>query len=178
MRRAARVLLAALTVATAAAASPAASATPQAAGAGHAGRLAPAFSLRDLSGRTLDSARYRGKVVLLDFWATWCAPCREELPQFAALQQKYRGRGFAVVGISMDDTVPPVQRFVRQYPVNFPVAMGSARLAETFGGVLGLPVAFLIDREGRIARRYDGQTDPATLERTVVALLEGTEDGR
>jgi len=135
------------------------------------GDPAPAFSLRDLSGQTLDLASYRGKVVLIDFWATWCVPCREEIPHFVALQDKYRARGLVVIGISMDDTEPPVRAFYQKYGMNYPVAMGDAKLADRFGGILGLPVAFLVDRGGRIARRHDGQTAAAVFEKEIVALL-------
>lgn len=136
-----------------------------------AGSAAPAFSLQDLSGRPLSLAAYRGKVVLIDFWATWCVPCREEIPHFVAMQKKYGDRGLAVIGISMDDGPAPVVRFSRELQINYPVAMGDATLAERYGGILGLPVAFLIDRGGRIRWRHDGQTDAAVFEKEIVELL-------
>jgi cytochrome c biogenesis protein CcmG/thiol:disulfide interchange protein DsbE len=136
------------------------------------GRPAPALSLRDLEGRPLDLTRYRGKVVLLDFWATWCVPCREEIPQFVKLQKKYGARGLAVIGISMDDERAPVAAFYRQHAMNYPVAMGTAAVAERYGGILGLPVAFVIDRSGRVDKRYDGQVELSQLERELVSLLE------
>ncbi|MGE5243602.1 MAG: TlpA family protein disulfide reductase [Betaproteobacteria bacterium] len=135
------------------------------------GKPAPAFSLRDLSGRPLDLASYRGRVVLLDFWATWCVPCREEIPHFVALQKKYGSKGLAIIGISMDDEEGPVRDFYRKYGMNYPVAMGDAKLAERYGGILGLPVAFLIDRTGRIAWRLDGETPAATFEQHITELL-------
>ncbi len=159
-----RLVLAAVTACLAAA--PAVAQAPL-----KAGRAAPAFTTADLSGRPLSLAAYRGKVVLLDFWATWCVPCREEIPHFVALQKKYGDRGFAVIGISMDDAPAPVVRFSRELAVNYPIAVGDAKLAERYGGILGLPVAFLIDREGRIRQRHDGQTDPAVFEREIVELL-------
>jgi peroxiredoxin len=135
------------------------------------GKPAPAFALKDITGAPLTLADYRGKVVLIDFWATWCVPCREEIPHFVQLQTKYARRGFSVIGISMDDAPEPVPPFARKYGMNYPVALGSATLAERYGGVLGLPVAFVVDRDGRIRYRYDGVTSAQTFETAVVTLL-------
>ncbi len=135
------------------------------------GKPAPAFSLRDLSGKPLKLADFRGKVVLVDFWATWCVPCRVEIPHFIALQKKYASQGFTLIGISMDDTAEPVPAVVKKYGINYPVAVGDAALAERFGGVLGLPVAIVIDRNGVIRERYDGVTSADTFEKVVVSLL-------
>jgi peroxiredoxin len=135
------------------------------------GSAAPAFSLRDLAGRPLDLADYRGKVVVLDFWATWCVPCRQEVPHFVALQKKYGSEGLAVIGISLDDEEKPVRTFYKEFGMTYPVAMGNAAMAEQYGGILGLPVTFVIDRQGRIRFRHDGQTDAAVIEREVASLL-------
>jgi cytochrome c biogenesis protein CcmG, thiol:disulfide interchange protein DsbE len=136
------------------------------------GAPAPGFSLTDLAGQRLDLANYRGKVVLLDFWATWCAPCREEIPHFIALQDKYRERGLQVIGISMDDGPKPVQEFCREFKMNYPVAVGTEQIAEAYGGVYGLPVTFLIDRNGRVAAKYTGAVEMATVEQEVQSLLQ------
>jgi peroxiredoxin len=134
-------------------------------------RLAPDFSLTDVTGHTLTLSRYRGKVILLDFWATWCDPCREEIPRFVELQNKYRDRGLQIIGISMDDTSGPVRDFYRQFKMNYPVALGNAKIGELYGGVLGLPIAFLIDREGRIYAKHIGATEISVLENEIKALL-------
>ena len=131
----------------------------------------PEFSVTDLQGQKLALADYRGKVVLLDFWATWCAPCLEEIPHFVEMQQKYGPQGMQVIGISMDDNAKPVQAFYQQQKMNYPVAIGDAKLAERYGGVLGLPVTFVIDREGRIAKKFVGATDTKVIEQEVVRVM-------
>ncbi len=132
---------------------------------------APDFVAVDLNGRKLALSDYKGKVVLLEFWATWCGPCKEEVPALVALERKYGKRGFQVIGISLDDDARPVRDFYARFNMNYPVILGDAKLAESFGGILGLPVAFLIGRDGRIYAKYVGQTAAAVFERDVRALL-------
>ncbi|MGB7133616.1 MAG: TlpA disulfide reductase family protein, partial [Candidatus Sulfotelmatobacter sp.] len=110
--------------------------------------IAPDFSLPDLTGKKIDLSSYRGKVVLLDFWATWCDPCREEIPDFIDLQKKYGSQGLQIIGVSMDDAPGPVRDFDRRFKMNYPVVMGNAKTGELYGGVLGLPITFLIERDG------------------------------
>jgi len=135
------------------------------------GNASPEFTVTDIDGKKRSLSDYRGKVVLLDFWATWCTPCRAEIPHFVEMQQKYGPQGFQVVGISMDDDAKPVKEFYRQFNMNYPVAVGDDKLAQSFGGVLGLPVNFIIDREGRIHAKYLGATDVSVIDKAVSALL-------
>jgi|SRR5580700_2542221 cytochrome c biogenesis protein CcmG/thiol:disulfide interchange protein DsbE len=135
------------------------------------GNLAPDFTLTDLDGRKVTLSNYRGKVVLLDFWATWCGPCRTEIPHFVEMQNQYGPQGFQVIGISMDDDAKPVREFALQYKLNYPVAVGDDKLADRFGGVLGLPVNFIIDRQGRIHAKYLGATDVSVFDSDVKGLL-------
>lgn len=132
---------------------------------------APEFSLTDLQGQKLSLAEYRGSVVLLDFWATWCAPCQEEIPHFIEMQNQFGPRGLQVVGISMDDDAKPVLAFYARHKLNYPVAIGDAKLAEQYGGILGLPVTFVIDRQGRIAKKFVGATDTRLIQQEVQRLL-------
>lgn len=134
-------------------------------------RYAPNFSRFDLHHSRINLAHYRGKVVLLNFWATWCAPCRLEMPRFMAWQQQYGREGLQVVGISMDDDDSPVRPFVQKLAVNYPILMGDAALGERYGGILGLPVTFLMDRKGVIRARFEGETDLSQMEGQVRHLL-------
>jgi cytochrome c biogenesis protein CcmG/thiol:disulfide interchange protein DsbE len=132
---------------------------------------APALTLVDLSGRNISTSSYAGHVVLINFWAAWCTPCAEEVPQFVALQDKYRLQGFQVIGISMDDKESALRAFYEKYRMNYPVIPGSQKIADAYGGVLGLPTSFLISRDGRVHAKYAGLADFAKLEQEIIALL-------
>lgn len=135
-------------------------------------KKAPDFAVRDLSGKKFVLRNLRGKIVLLNFWATWCAPCLVEMPVFAGWQQQYGSRGLQVVGISMDDDSAPVRRELSKLKLNYPIAMGDAALGERYGGVLGLPLTYLIDRNGRVRARFQGETDANTIEKQLKPMLD------
>jgi thiol-disulfide isomerase/thioredoxin len=132
---------------------------------------APAISLTDIGGKKLDLADYKGKVVVLDFWATWCEPCRFEIPGLVEMQDKYANQGFSVIGISMDDEPGPVVEFYKEFKMNYPVAVGNPRVGELYGGIFGLPTTFLIGRDGRIYAKHTGATAPSVIEDEVQQLL-------
>ena len=135
--------------------------------------LAPEFSLTDITGKPLKLTDYRGKVVMLDFWATWCGPCRVEIPGFVELQKRYGGQGLAIIGISMDDSsdASAVVDFYKQFQMNYPVAIGNDRLGELYGGVLGLPTTLVIGRDGRIYSKHVGAADVDVFETEIKQLL-------
>jgi len=135
------------------------------------GRPAPALATVDLEGHRLSLKRLRGRVVLLNFWATWCAPCQAEMPTFEQWQQQMAGQGLSVVGVSMDDEADGVRRLTRRLLIHYPVAMGSARLGTSYGGVLGLPITYLIDRHGIIRSRFEGEQNPNTILAALKPLL-------
>ncbi len=132
---------------------------------------APRFVRRDLSGKQVDLDAYRGKVVVLDFWATWCAPCQLEMPRFAAWQSKYGPHGLQILGVSMDDDPADARKTSIKLGVNYPVVMGDARLGMLYGGILGLPVTYLIDRNGQVSARFQGETDLNAMESRIRELL-------
>src|SRR5690606_16998840 len=126
----------------------------------------------DLGGRDVQLSRHRGKLVVLNFWASWCPPCREEMPVFSDWQKKLQGKGLQVIGVAMDDDRSEVTRFLAQYPVSYPIVMGDAKFAGQFGGVLGLPLTYLIDPQGRVVARYQGEADLAKMEAKIAELLD------
>ena len=133
---------------------------------------APDFSLETLQGQTVRLSSLKGKVVLLDFWATWCPPCVQEVPHFKELYGRYRESGFEILGISMDGgEEAQVRSFIRENDVRYPVAAGDARLAQAYGGIRGLPTSFLIDKRGRIAKKFIGYQDKQVFEKGIQALL-------
>ena len=134
-------------------------------------KRAPEFARRQFNGRTLDLANYRGKVVLLNFWATWCAPCLVEMPVFAAWQRQYGAQGLQVIGISMDDDAAPARKLAERLKLDYPVALGDAQLGNLYHGVLGLPLTMLIDRNGIVRAQYLGETDLKKIEMRLKPLL-------
>jgi peroxiredoxin len=136
------------------------------------GRTAPEFALTDLSGKTVRLADFKDKVVLLDFWATWCAPCREEIPDFVDLQKRYAEQGFSLLGISLDEEgAEVVKPFAQQFGINYPVVIGNTEVSAAYGGMQALPTAFLIGRDGRILEVFVGDRARADFERAIRSAL-------
>ncbi len=146
------------------------------AGSGISGS-APDFTRDALNGAPVHLADYRGKVVLLNFWATWCAPCLDEIPQFARWQRQYGPAGLQILGVAMDDEAPPVQHFLQKNPLAYPVVIGDTALAKLYGGVLGLPLTYLIDARGNIAGRFLGEADLGAMEAQIRGLLSPERPG-
>jgi thiol-disulfide isomerase/thioredoxin len=132
---------------------------------------APEFAVRGLDGRTVNLAAARGKVVLLNFWATWCGPCRMEVPDLVELQKKYQDQ-LQVIGLVIDDAdEDAVRKFAKRYAINYPVAMATDEMRFQFGGVPALPTSFIIDAQGRVVQKHIGLRDPELYEMEVRALL-------
>lgn len=144
-----------------------------------AGGTAPDISVKDLNDKNETLADYRGKVVLVNFWATWCDPCREEIPWLIEMQDKYGPRGFTVLGIAMDEEGKPVvapfvakERYDvkgQQLPMNYPIVIGNEGVAEKFGGLLGYPTSVLISKDGKQLKRVTGIIN----EDEISKLIEG-----
>lgn len=136
------------------------------------GKAAPLFTLRDLNGEQVSLSDFKGKVVILDFWATWCPPCVIEIPHFIELYEKYKDQGFAMVGISLDHGgVGVVESFVRKYQINYPILMADGQVVKAYGNITSIPTTFVIDRQGNIRRMYIGYRDKGVFEADIKALL-------
>ena len=134
---------------------------------------APDFTVKTLAGSPFKLSSLKGKVVLLDFWATWCPPCRQEIPHFKELYTQYHSKGLEVIGVALDEGgEKDVAPFAQQNQINYPLsATGSQELAQAYGGIRGIPTTFLIDKQGRIAQKYIGYQDKEVFEKEIQALL-------
>ncbi len=137
------------------------------------GSAAPDFTLASVGGGSKSLSDYKGKVVMLNFWATWCGPCKREIPDFIEMQKAYRAKGFEIVGVSLDDptATAEVARFVKQQGINYDIVYGNGEVAQAYGGVQSIPTTFLIDREGNVVSSRVGLTPKAQWESAIEALL-------
>jgi len=145
-----------------------------AASAAHAqeGSPAPAFSVRDLDGRNIRMQDLKGRPVVLDFWATWCAPCRASMPDLNTLQTRYAGQGLMVIGLSLDeDGTQPVRKFVDQLGVKFRIALANDRILSQYGPIRSAPTTIFINRRGVIVRRVVGYIDQETMDSFIRELF-------
>ena len=137
---------------------------------------APSFTLRDLNGKTVSLSDFKGKVVVLDFWATWCPPCVKEIPHFIELYEQYKDKGFVMVGISVDrEGVSVVKSFAGKHRINYPILMTDGQVDKAYGGITAIPTTFVIDRAGNIRQKYVGYRDKAVFEADIKALLAEAE---
>ncbi len=131
------------------------------------------YTLQDMNGDDVDLAQFKGQVILLNFWATWCGPCKIEIPGFVELQDTYRDQGFVVLGLSVDDTVDQIKPFAEEYAVNYPMLVGLDQddFQEAWGPVWGLPMSFWIDRDGTWCKTHMGIGTKDEFEADLKSLL-------
>ena len=135
---------------------------------------APKWTLKDLNGAVVSSEQFKGKVVVVDFWATWCPPCREEIPGYIELADKYSKDGLVIVGVSLDQAgVDVVKAFAARSKITYPLVMGDDAAVTAFGGVEALPTTFLIDRDGQVRDRKVGMVEKEDYEKRILAVLKG-----
>jgi peroxiredoxin len=133
---------------------------------------APDWSLTDVDGKAIKLSDFKGKIVILNFWATWCPPCRAEIPDFIDLQKQYQGKGVEIVGLSVDSDPPAkVAAFAKKNGINYPIAMSTEDLAQQYGVTEGIPVTCIIAPDGTIADKHLGMVDKDYLEGWVKKLL-------
>ena len=145
----------------------------------------PDFTLRDLEDHDVSLSQFKGKVVLVNFWATWCGPCKIEIPWLVELQDKYAARGFTVLGVAMDEEgKSAVAPFVRKerfnvggtsQSMNYPIVLGNDATADKFGGLIGFPTSVLISKDGRVVKRVDGRVSYDEIDKAIQSQLEGNE---
>jgi len=138
-------------------------------------KVAPDFTLKDADGRAVKLSDYRGKVVLLNFWATWCGPCKVEIPWFIEFENQYKDQGFAVLGVALDEEGWDVVRpYIAEKKVNYRVLLGDDATAQMYGGVESLPTTFLLDRNGRIASVHVGLVSKSNYQNEIIQLLQSS----
>lgn len=135
------------------------------------GTQAADFALTDGDGETVRLSDYKGKVVLVDFWATWCPPCRKEIPGFVQLKDKYGSEGVEIIGVAVSDEWPNVEQFSKAYKINYPVVMGDQETVRSYGNFTGIPTTFVIDREGVIRKKHTGYASPEFFAKAIEDLL-------
>ena len=131
------------------------------------------FKLKDVDGKEVALSSFKGKVVLLNFWATWCGPCKAEIPGFVELQDKYRDK-LTIIGYSVDDTAELAKKYAAEYKMNYPILLGEGReeLQDAYGPIWGIPASFLISKDGKVCRKHMGIAPKAVFEKEIVALLD------
>jgi cytochrome c biogenesis protein CcmG/thiol:disulfide interchange protein DsbE len=131
------------------------------------------FTVKDLDNKDVSLTSYKGKVILLNFWATWCGPCKAEIPGFVELQKEYGDKGLVVVGYSVDDEAPKAKAFATEYKMNYPILLGLGRedIQDAFGPIWGIPASFIISKDGKVCKKHLGIAPKAVFEKEIKALL-------
>jgi thiol-disulfide isomerase/thioredoxin len=136
------------------------------------GKKAAEFTLNDIKGVKKSLSDFKGKVVILDFWATWCPPCRQEIPHFISLYDEYKGKGLEIIGIALDrGGANVVTAFSEQNKINYTVLLGNEEVSDLYGGIAAIPTTFILDKEGTIRKKYIGYNEKEVFEKDIKELL-------
>ena len=136
------------------------------------GKKAPEFSLKDVNGQVIKLSDFKNKVVIIDFWATWCPPCRQEIPHFIDLYSQYKGRGLEIIGIALDQGgEKAVKEFAAANKINYTVLLGNNEVSDLYGGIEAIPTTFILDKDANIRKKYIGYTDKKVFETDIKELL-------
>jgi len=136
------------------------------------GKIAPDFELTSLDGKKTRLSDFKGKAVLLNFWATWCAPCKIEMPWFVELQKQYGPQGLQIIGVALDSEGPDVSKFASDLGINYLILMGDDKIGNTYGGIQGLPATFYVGRDGKLVSRVFGLASHREIEASIQAALK------
>ncbi len=135
-------------------------------------KKAPNFALKTSTGKTIELSKLKGKTVVVNFWATWCGPCRAEIPGFIDVYKKYKSKGLEIVGISLDqDGWNAIDPFVKKMSINYPVVLGNDQIAQEYGNIDAIPTTFIINKDGHIVSRHIGYMDKDSFEKTIKSYL-------
>lgn len=136
------------------------------------GKKAPDWSLKGMDGKAINFSDFSGKVVIVNLWATWCPPCRREIPDFIELQKEYKEQGLVIIGISLDQSEAPVKPFVEKNSINYPVVMGNSEVAQLYGNIRSIPTTFIVDSDGNIVESFFGLRSKEIFEESIKPLLK------
>lgn len=135
-------------------------------------KIAPEFSLKDVNGAVRKLSDFKNKVVIIDFWATWCPPCRQEIPHFIDLYDRYKNQGLEIIGVAMDSNPGRVlSAFIEENSINYTVLIGNGEVYDLYGGIAAIPTTFIIDKDGKIRKRYIGYNEKEIFEKDIKELL-------
>ena len=133
---------------------------------------APDFILSTTKGNTLTLSQFKGKVIILDFWATWCPLCKAEIPDFVELQNEYKDKGLLIIGVSLDNNPDAVNQFINEMQINYPIVMGNDKIVQDYGGIRGIPTTFVINKKGDIHTKFIGYRPKNIFEDEIKKLLK------
>jgi len=141
----------------------------------HEVKLAPDFSLKTLGGKVIKLSDFKRKVIIIDFWATWCPPCRTEIPHFVNLYKKYKDKDFQMLGVTLDDNKSSVEDFAKDYNINYPLLIPDEKTLKDYGPIIYIPTTFLISSDGHIYKKYIGYNSESIFENDLKTLLKGRD---